>query len=275
MTRKSVIPTLLTMSAMIASFAWGHDLWLVAQDELILVGKDTRLLAHTGMKFPQSLSAVTPDRLDGAWIIDANGRRDLKNAAVDGNSLAFPVRFETPGIALAAIAVKPKFIHLEAEEFNEYLDHDGLPQILELRKKRGELDKEGREMYAKFAKAILKVGEGGPSDLATKPAGLRIEIVPLEDPTQLGSAGNELPVRVLFEGKPFEGVFVYPLAEGEEVYTTGYETDADGKAQVPIKTTGLWSLHCIYMRPYADRNEADWESFFATVTFQVRPAPSS
>lgn len=275
MTRKLAPLSFLIMITIIASFAWGHDLWLVPEDKLILVGNDTRLLAHTGMKFPESLSAVTPDRLDGAWIIDANGRRDMKNATVDGNSLAFPVRFENPGVALAAVAVKPKFIHLEAKDFNEYLDHDGLPQILELRKKRGELEKEGREMYAKFAKAILRVGEGGPSDLATKPAGLRIEIVPLENPTQLGSVVNGLPVRVLFEGKPLEGVFVYPLAEGAEEYETGYETDADGKAQVPLKAAGLWSLHCIYMRPYADKNEADWESFFATVTFQVQPAPSS
>ena len=272
MTRKWALLSFLILMTVIASFAWGHDLWLVPQDDLILVGKDTRLLAHTGMKFPESLSAVTPDRLDGAWIVDADGRRDLKNATVDGNSLAFLARFENPGLALAAVAVKPKFIHLEAKDFNEYLEHDGLPQILELRKKRGELDKEGREMYAKFAKAILKVGESGPSDLATKPAGLRIEIVPLESPTRLSKA---LPVRVLFEGKPLEGVFVYPLAESAEKYETGYETDADGKAEVPLKTAGLWSLHCIYMRPYAGKNEADWESFFATVTFRVQPTTSN
>jgi hypothetical protein len=27
------------------------------------------------------------------------------------------------------------------------------------------------------------------------------------------------------------------------------------------------SLHCIHMRPHADPDEADWESFFATVSF--------
>ena len=38
---------------------------------------------------------------------------------------------------------------------------------------------------------------------------------------------------------------------------------------VPIKGAGLWSLHCIYMRPYLDKGKADWESFFATTTFFV------
>ena len=119
-------------------------------------------------------------------------------------------------------------------------------------------------MYAKFAKAILRVGEGGSNELATKPAGLRIEIVPLADPTR---HHEELPVQVLFENKPLSGVFVYPLAEGESKYEKGYETDGEGKTIVPLGPAGLWSLHCIYMRPHADQSQADWESFFATVSF--------
>jgi hypothetical protein len=217
------------------------------------------------MKFPESLSAVTTDRIDGAWIVDTSGRRELKDTATDGNSLVFKARFDEPGVALAAIATKPKFIHIEADDFNDYLDHDGLPQILELRKKKGELDVDGREMYAKFAKAILQVGEGGSKELATRPAGLLMEIVPLEDPHKAG----KLPVQVLFEDEPMEGVYVYPLAEGDDKYVTGFKTDTDGKAVVPIGGSGLWSLHCIYMRPYSDKSKADWESFFATVTFLV------
>lgn len=258
---------LVCLASMVAS-TLAHDLWLVPQPRRVPVGEEVRLLAQTGMKFPESLSAVTPDRLDGAWIVDGSGRREMKDAAVDGNSLVFRARFDEPGVALAAVAVSPNFIHLEAEEFNEYLEHDGLPQILELREEQGELDAEAREMYAKFAKAILRVGEGGNLDLATSPAGLRIEIVPLETPFQAG----KLPVQVLFEGQPLQGVYVYPLAGGEDEYREGFETDQDGQAVVPIEGPGLWSLHCIHMRPYSDRSQADWESFFATVTFHVGAA---
>jgi hypothetical protein len=224
------------------------------------------------MKFPESLSAVAPDRLDGAWLVDASGRREITEMKVEGKSLVLQTRLDNPGVALAAVSVEPKFIHLNAEDFNEYLDHDGLPQILELRKRTGQLEAEAREMYAKLAKAILKVGEGGSQDLATKPAGLRIEIVPLEDPHQLSASGGSLPVQVLWESKPLQGVYVYALADGEDKYHQGYETDASGKAVVPIKGAGLWSLHCIYMRPYNDKSKADWESFFATTTFLVEGA---
>jgi hypothetical protein len=245
-----------------------HDLWLVSEPRSVAPGAEVRLLAQTGMKFPESLSAVKPERVDSAFVVDASGRRELKAGAVQGNSLIWRARFEAPGVAVAAASVKPNFIHIKAADFNEYLRLDGLPQILELRKAKGQLNVDGREIYAKFAKAILRVGEGGPEGLATMPAGLRIEIVPLADPYR--SAGGKLPVRVLFEERPLEGVFVYGLFQGEERYVEGFKTDGEGKTALPIDRSGLWSLHCIHMRPHADSARADWESFFATVSFVAK-----
>jgi len=123
-----------------------------------------------------------------------------------------------------------------------------------------------RESYAKYAKAIVNVGAEGSRDLATRPVGLRIEIVPLRDPGVVG-ADEALPVQVLFDGRPLEGVYVYALAAGSEAYADGHRTDENGRASVPLPARGLMSLHCIHMRPHADPGEADWESFFATVSF--------
>jgi uncharacterized GH25 family protein len=264
--RKLILTSILVSVALLGLFSTvgAHDLWLVPQINHIPTGETVKIWAHTGMKFGASLSAVKPERVDEAWVLDGSGKRGLPDAGIEGKSLVFETSFSGAGVALAAVALKPSPIELKADEFNEYLEHDGLPQILELREKNGELEKDARERYAKFAKAILRVGDGGSRELATKPAGLRIEILPLADPTR---HSGELPVQVLFEDKPLPGVFVYPLAEGESKYEQGYETDGDGRTTVPMEAAGLWSLHCIYMRPHADQNEADWESFFATVTF--------
>jgi hypothetical protein len=210
---------------------------------------------------------VTPDRVDGFWVLDAAGdRHEVTGARAEGKFLRAEVQLDAAGVALAALAIRPRTLELSAGEFNEYLEHDGLPQILEWRRSRDELGRDVRESYAKFAKAIVTVGEGGSRDLATRPAGLRIEIVPLLDPSTVG-AGQRLPVQVLFEGRPLEGVSVYALAAGAEGYVDGHRTDDDGRAVVPIPSGGLMSLHCIHMRPHADPDEADWESFFATTTF--------
>jgi hypothetical protein len=265
-----VLPTAMTAVGLAAlpRAADAHDLWLVSEPRSLAAGAPFKLLAQTGMKFPESVSALAPERLDAAFVVDAAGRRELRGGTTRGKSLAFEARVDTPGVAVAAASVKPNFIHIKAADFNEYLKLDGLPQILELRKAKGQLGVDGREIYAKFAKAVLRVGEGGPADLATKPVGLKIEIVPLADP--YGVAGGKLPVQVLFEGRPLDGVFVYRLFEGEEKYVDGLRTDGEGKTAVAIDRPGLWSLHCIYMRPYSDKQKADWESFFATVSFVAK-----
>jgi hypothetical protein len=244
-----------------------HDLWLVADPPSVAAGAPLHLEAATGMRFAESLSAVTPERIAGFWVLDAAGQRhEVTGARTDGNLLRADVSLEAPGVALAALAIKPRTLELSAQDFNEYLEHDGLPQILEQRRARGELEKAVRESYAKYAKAIVTVGTGGSQDLATRPAGLRIEIVPLAVPGGVGD-GEELPVQVLFEGRPLEGVYVYALAAGAEEYVDGHRTDGEGKATVPLPAGGLMSLHCIHMRPHADTGIADWESFFATVSF--------
>ena len=247
--------------------AGAHDLWLVADSPSVAEGAPLRLKAATGMQFPESLSAVAPDRVDAFWVVDAAGERhEVTGARADGKLLRADVQLDAPGVALAALAIKPRTLELAAAEFNEYLEHDGLPQVLEHRRARGELEIDARESYAKYAKAIVTVGEDGSRDLATRPAGLRIEIVPLRDPGGVG-AGEELPVQVLFEGRPLEGVYVYALAPGADAYVDGHRTNEDGRAAVQLPSGGLMSLHCIHMRPHADPELADWESFFATVSF--------
>ena len=263
--RPGVLLALLALG--LAVPAGAHDLWLVADPPTVAAGESLHLEAATGMRFPESLSAVTPDRVAGFWVLDAAGQRhEVAGARADGNLLRADVSLEAPGVALAALAIEPRTLELSAEDFNEYLEHDGLPQILEQRRSRGELEEGVRESYAKYAKAIVAVGDGGSRDLAMRPVGLRIEIVPLRDPGGVGQ-GGELPVQVLFEDKPLEGVYVYALAAGAEVYVDGHRTDGDGRASVPLPAAGLMSLHCIHMRPHADAGQADWESFFATVSF--------
>jgi len=61
------------------------------------------------------------------------------------------------GTYVIGLSTKPREISLKAEEFNEYLKEDGLPDTLEERRKTGELGKEAVERYAKPVKAILQV----------------------------------------------------------------------------------------------------------------------
>ncbi|MEJ7698871.1 MAG: hypothetical protein WKF71_04385 [Pyrinomonadaceae bacterium] len=48
---------------------------------------------------------------------------------------------------------------MPAKEFNEYLVGEGIPDILENRKRDKELEIDGRYRYSKYVKTILQVGK--------------------------------------------------------------------------------------------------------------------
>ncbi|MEL4375104.1 DUF4198 domain-containing protein [Brucella cytisi] len=114
----------------------------------------------------------------------------------------------------------------------------------------------------KFAVAIL-------DHLRKKPEaqGLPLEIVPLMDPTIL-EAGNELPVQILFDGKPVEGVEVTADYVNDS-HAAPVKTNAEGIARINIRNAGLNVVGAGYSRPLSDSKEADKLSYFTTLTFNL------
>jgi uncharacterized GH25 family protein len=101
--------------------------------------------------------------------------------------------------------------------------------------------------------------------------GFTIEIVPEADPYEL-KPGDLLPLRVLFRGKPaadlqIESSLAGP--SGTKTIVVG-RTGSDGRLNVPIAGAGRWRLHTIKMERCDEISVADWESFWASLTFEVR-----
>ena len=171
------------------------------------------------------------------------------------------------GFLLTARTI-PNFIELDAKKFEEYLRHEGLDEISAWRRQHGESALPGREFYSKYVKAILHTGGADP--FVTKPAGHAIEFVPMADPASVAQ-GGELAVRVLFHGKPAPGLPVEASSfhEGKRKDRQLGKTDGNGMARIPLDEPGLWKLHSIRMERRTDTREADWESFWASLTFFI------
>ena len=175
-----------------------HDFWLVPQVFRINPGDSVIISANTGMDFPNSLGAVTPDRVNQFILVGKSIKKNITDLKVQGNSLVTEYTFKEPGTYVVGVALKPREIKLTAEEFNEYLLHDGLPNIYELRKKEGILDEDAVEHYSKYPKTIIQVGNK-LDEAPIKPLGLPVEIVPEVNPYDL-KLGDDLEVTV-FQGK--------------------------------------------------------------------------
>jgi uncharacterized GH25 family protein len=252
---------------LVTSILWAHDLWLVPQNFRINPGENLKIFANTGMDFPKSLGAVMPDRIDQFVLLGKDTRTNLTNFSEVENSLVADCIIKNAGTYVIAAALKPKEIKLAAKEFNEYLLHDGLPNIYELRKKEEILDKDAIEYYSKYPKTIIQAGDA-LDDTPTKPIGLTIEIVPKVNPYSL-KLGDDLKLVVLFKSKSLPHLdlaWSYP-GQGEK-FAGSTKTDQNGVAVVPLTKSGPYVIRLTHME-WVKKQTHEWESFWASLTFEV------
>jgi uncharacterized GH25 family protein len=246
-----------------------HDTWLVPATFKVMAGQPVRVALNTSEDFPTSEAAAAPDRIARFETVTVAGLQEVTGARVDGKSLVADV---TPGpeLTMVAAVTRPRLIVLEEKVFNQYIIEEGLEHIVAARAVRGESFSEGRERYSKIAKLALCV-EGGTDDRRYRqPLGLRVEIVPLTNPCGL-RAGDVLVVQVLFEDRPLGNVWVGAGTAGTRGhhYPFRAKTDAEGRVVVPLPKAGPWFIRALHMVPSTEFEDAQWQSWFSTLTFAV------
>jgi hypothetical protein len=192
----------------------------------------------------------------------------------DGTVTFLDFQSGAPGTYVVGVSTAPRMIELTAEEFNDYLEHDGVLDVLEARHAGGIADRPAAERYSKHVKTILQVGESTTGSYGHR-LGYPIEIVPLANPGAL-AIGDTLEALVLADGKPVAGQLVYASYEGFHSHddpgshreAENLRTDEEGVAHVEITRSGRWYLRLIRMLP-SDDEGVDYESNWATLTFEV------
>jgi Domain of unknown function (DUF4198) len=262
--RATVLWTLAAMGS-----AWAHDLYLMPEHFHVANGETVGVAVHDGDAFPDSEVSAALERLRDASLRGALGAADVRNLHVDGKRVIGTVAVPGEGDLLLTVRTIPNFIALEADQFTAYLKEEGLTQVIEARARSGDAAKAGRERYSKFAKAILLAG--APDEQYGHAVGFAIEIIPEKNPYQL-KAGDALPVQVLFRGAAAADLQVEAAWAGggvSKVQVIG-RTDAQGRITVPLAAAGKWRLHSLKMERCTDASTADWESYWASLTFEIR-----
>lgn len=116
----------------------------------------------------------------------------------------------------------------------------------------------------KYSKAMV-----GPSDVFSKPIGLRLEIVPQKNPFVI-KIGETLPIKVLFEGKPLEGATIKAGCTHERKLKEYPATDKGGIANIVIEKRGNQIIGASYKTPLKDDPDADTLSLSTNITFEVK-----
>jgi len=104
-------------------------------------------------------------------------------------------------------------------------------------------------------------------DNFAKPLGYKFEIVPLKNPLTL-KVGESLPVQVIYDGKPKEGLEV--KAGGGHADQKGVITDKDGKANVTINQGGMQVIKTSLRTPLQNDPDADLLRESTNIVFQIK-----
>lgn len=268
MTKRVTILSLLLIGG--AGVVLAHDLFFKLDTYFVEPNREVRVLVLNGT-FTASEAPVRRNRLIDISVVSPGGRMRLDTTAwtVAGDSSWLAVRTGDAGTYVVGASLRTTVLELTAEQFNAYLKEDGLFDVLEARTRNNELDQGARERYAKHVKAIVQVGERRTIAFGTV-LGYPAEIVPLSNPYTL-SVGDEFGVRCLVDGEPETGQTVFAGGErgGQPFEQRMARTDGDGIARFTIDRPGKWYVKFTNLVP-ADEPELDYESKWATLTFEVR-----
>lgn len=216
-----------------ASSAWGHDLWLEADGQELVLLQGHRHSAHEGAE----TVAYDAARVVGARCLDAGGKS--RTLAIPASS---PVRLTAACTVLQVNYVSGYWTKTAWETKN--VPKTGIPGVLR--------SWHSSESVKRVAKWISAAGQ---------PLGQGLEITPLRDPLTLVS-GDKLNLLVTDDGKPVAGL---PVAYGDD--TRGV-TGSDGRIAIRLRHAGVQLITTTLETPLTD-GKADRSLRSATLQFEI------
>ncbi len=252
-----------------AGGAAAHDFWIEPSLFRPAPGEKIAVRLRVGDTFPGEAVPRWPERIERFVLVGPAGEAEVLGLP-RMDPAGFVVAAE-PGLHLLVYDSNHARLTLEGDRFEQHLAEQGLERVSALRKERGESAKTAREIYSRCAKALLQVGkkEAGQGGHDRR-LGLELELVPLADPYTL-AGGGPLPLLLLYQGKPLAGARVEARTPAGAAPVSG-RTDADGRLVLSLPGPGFWLVKAVHMVEAPAGKDADWESFWASLTFEVPAA---
>jgi uncharacterized GH25 family protein len=262
----ALLPWLLAAPAL-----WAHNFWIETSTFTPVPGQRLSVRLRVGQELQGD-----PVPRDPALMKRFVAVGPLGETPVPGVPNTEPAGFESftaPGLYTIVYDSTRFPVELDAAKFETYLKEEGLDSISAARARQGKSAAGAKEVFSRCAKALLAVGPVGEATAAgfDRLFAQRLELVAEKNPYALAS-GGDLPVRLLYEGKPLAGALVMALQRGRPAGLPARltaRTDSRGRAVLKLDRPGFWLIKAVHMIPAPADAGADWESFWASLTFAL------
>ena len=237
-----------------SSAAQAHIFWLLVDQDSPKIKAPVQVEIGFGHKFPKD-EEIKAERLGSLTALGPDGQGvPLKQLSTTRYEFVPPAA----GIYLINAQLAPGFV-------------TRTPQGMKMQTKKGVPDANLCFRFDMAAKTLVSAGEA-PTGWERK-AGSSLEIMPLAAPQAL-KAGGELPVRVLFQGKPAPGVELKVThdkwTDADNPFSLKTKTDAQGEFRLKLDQSGKWLVVATHKTPYHDLEECDENLYSASLTVTVR-----
>ena len=216
-----------------------HSLFIQSGRHVVGEGKKTPLFFAYGHHFPVD-DGVRRNKLALVKVYDPAGKVTDVSLRDETCLHSYMVEYDTPGVYVLSAETNPGF-------YTKWLDKKGRDRssIKPMSAVKDKASKIFKSLYSKqYAKTYIRCGE--PDGKFQAQVGLPLELVPMQDPTNL-KPGETLELQVYRDGAPYLGAGQWDASYG------GYSTQAEdlalprstvtgGVIRVPFDHSGRWFI---------------------------------
>ncbi len=256
--------------ALLASPVSAHEFWLQPVD--YTVEPDATLIVrivngsdYTGQSLP-----FLPQRI--ARFDDYVNGTPTPVEGRTGDLPAVTMQATQPGLNVLAYQAQNATVdYKDWDTFVRFTEHKDFPGILDKHRARGFPEEAFREVYSRYSKALVAVGDGAGQDQRT---GLETEIVALTNP-YTDDMTDGMKFQLWYGDSPRANVRfeVYDYSPAGEITQTFLTTDDQGMVTVPVKPGYMYMADAVVIREpeaaLAEETGALWETLWANMTWAV------
>lgn len=254
---------------LVASPACAHEFWIEPHEFRVVPEAEIRADLRVGQDFKGDAFPYIPSRFAAFRLHDRLGEADVDGIAGDLPALSLTPRAE--GLSLFTYVSGGERIRFrDWDEFASYLALEGLDAIPALHDARGLPRDDISELYTRCAKTLVAVGDSGDDE--DRATGMRLELVADQNPLTLTPA-TSMSFTLLWEGEPLPDTQVAlfrKAQDGAASTRTLTRTDGNGQASFTIPAHGTYMAAAVHMIAAPQDRNADWQSFWATLTFDIK-----
>ena len=244
---------------------FAHDMWIDPMTFSPAAGEIVGVRLRVGENLLGDPLPRDPALINQFVVVDAEGRKPVVGRT--GADPAGFVRAAVPGLLVIGYWSNPSPLQQTPEKFNQYLKEEGLEAVAALRASRGQAGAV-REIFSRSAKSLVLSGSTDKTQ-GDRSLGFAFELVAERNPYMM-DAGQDLPVRLTYENRPLAGALVVAINRANPAQKLSARSGKDGRVRFRLPRGGVWLIKAVHMVEAPAGANAEWASYWASLTFAVK-----